>query len=111
MGISGLEIIIIVLIILAVLIITRVIRIGRSTVGQDEDTRPDVMMSQFEHKTRKIFDFFMRLGISLVVIGVILIILSLALFKWVLQSYMWSAVIIVVGAIIFIVFRRAKENW
>jgi uncharacterized membrane protein len=93
------------------LIITRVIRIGRSTVGQDEDNRPDVMMSQFEHKTRKIFDFFMRVGISLVVIGIILTILSLALFKWAVQSYMWSAVIIVVGAITFYLFRRARENW
>ena len=111
MGICAQEIIIIVLIIMAVLIITRVIRIGRSTIGHDEDNRPDVMMSQFERKTRRVFDFFMRVGISLVVIGVILIILSAALFKWAVQSYMWSAVIIVVGAIMFLIFRRTRENW
>jgi len=108
MKIGAQEIIIVVLIIMAALIITRVIRIGRSTVRQDEDARPEVMMSQFEHKTRKVFDFFMRLGIALVAIGVILMILSMILASWTMSSYMWSAIAIVVGAIVILIFRRKK---
>jgi uncharacterized sodium:solute symporter family permease YidK len=108
MKIGAQEIIIVVLIIMAVLIITRIIRIGRSTVRQDEDARPDVTLSQFEHKTRKVFDFFMRLGIALVVIGVILMILSIILASWTMSSYMWSAIAIVVGAVIILIFRRKK---
>ena len=108
MKIGAQEIIIVVLIVMAALIITRVIRIGRSTIRQDEDARPEVMMSQFEHKTRKMFDFFMRLGIALVAIGVILMILSIILASWAMQSYMWSAIAIVVGAIAIIIFRRKK---
>ena len=108
MKIGAQEIIIVVLIIMAILIITRVIRIGRSTVSQDEDVRSDVIMSQFEHKTRKMFDFFMKLGIALVAIGVILMILSIILASWTAQSYIWSAIAIVVGAIIILIFRRRK---
>ena len=108
MKIGAQEIIIVVLIIMAILIITRVIRIGRSTVSQDEDVRSDVIMSQFEHKTRKMFDFFMKLGITLVAIGVILMILSIILASWTAQSYIWSAIAIVVGAIIILIFRRKK---
>ena len=108
MNISAQEIIIVVLIIMAVLIITRVIRIGRNTVRQDEDTRSEIMISQFERKTRNIFDLFMRLGISLVVIGVILIILSATLFKWAVQSYIWSSIIIILGVILILIFRRKK---
>jgi hypothetical protein len=108
MKIGAQEIIIIVLIIMAILFVTRVIRIGRSTVGQDEDSRKEVAISQFEHKTRKMFDFFMRLGISLVTLGMILIILGASLFKWAIQSYLWSAIVIIVGAILILIFREKR---
>lgn len=108
MKIGAQEILVLVLIIMAILIITRVIRIGRNTVGRDEDARPDVMMSQFEHKTSRMFDFFMKLGIALVAIGVILMILSIILANWTMSSYMWSAIAIVVGAVIILIFRRKK---
>ena len=106
MKIGAQEIIIIVLIIMAILIVTRVIRIGRSTVGQDEDSRSGVMMSQFDHKTRKVFAFFMRLGIAMVSLGLILIILGAGLFHWAIQSYLWSAIVIIVGAILRLIFRQ-----
>ncbi|HEY97051.1 MAG TPA: hypothetical protein G4O16_02590 [Dehalococcoidia bacterium] len=106
MKIGAQEIIIVVLVIMAILVITRVIRIGRSTVRQDEDNRPEVMMSQFEHKTYKMFAFFTKLGFALVAIGVILMILSIVLASWTMSSYMWSAIAIVVGAIIIFIFRR-----
>jgi steroid 5-alpha reductase family enzyme len=106
MKIGAQEILIVVLVIMAILIITRIIRIGRSTVRRDEDTRPEVMMSQFEHKTYKMFAFFTKLGIALAAVGVILMILSIALASWTMASYMWSAIAIVVGAIMFLIFRR-----
>ena len=108
MKISAQEIIIVVLVIMAILIFTRIIRIGRSTVGRDEDARPEVMMSQFERKTRSMFDFFTKLGIALAVIGVILLILSLTLASWTASSYMWSGVAIIVGVIVILIFRRTK---
>ena len=106
MKIGAQEIMIVVLIVMAILIITRIVRIGRSTVRQDEDDRPEVIMSQFEHKTRRMFDFFMKLGIALVAIGVILLILSMVLASWTMQSYMWSGIAIIVGAIVILIFRR-----
>jgi hypothetical protein len=108
MKIGAQEIMIVVLIIMAILIITRIVRIGRSTVRRDEDDRPEVVMSQFEHKTRRMFDFFMRLGIGLVAIGVILMILSMILASWTMQSYMWSGIAIIVGAIVILIFRRKR---
>jgi hypothetical protein len=108
MKIGAQEIIIIVLVIIAILFITRVIRIGRSTVGTDEDTRPEVMMSQYRHKTRKVMDFFLRTGISLVVVGVILLILGATIFKWAIISYMWSAIIIAVGGILIVIFKNTR---
>jgi steroid 5-alpha reductase family enzyme len=108
MNIGAQEIIIIVLIIMAILLVTRVIRIGRSTVGQDEDSRSEVLISQFDHKTRNMFDFFMRLGISLVALGVILIILGASLFNWAIQSYLWSVIVIIVGAILILIFRGKR---
>ena len=106
MKIGAQEILIVVLVIMAILIITRIIRIGRSTVRQDEDARPEVMMSQFEHKTYKMFDFFMKIGFALVAIGVILMILSIVLASWTMSSYMWSGIAIAVGAIMILIFRR-----
>lgn len=108
MKIGAQEIIIIVLIIVAILFVTRVIRIGRSTVGRDEDSRKDIAFSQFDHKTRKMFAFFMRLGIALVSLGVILIILGAGLFQWAMQSYLWSAIVIIVGAILILIFRQKE---
>ena len=108
MNIGAQEIIIVVLVIIAILFITRVIRIGRSTISYDEDTRPEVMMSQYEHKTQKILDFFLRIGISFVILGVILLILGASLFKWAVQSYMWSAIVIAVGGILIVIFRNKK---
>ena len=108
MKIGAQEIILIFLVILAILFITRVIRIGRSTVRYDEDVRPEVMMSQYEHKKQRILDFFLRIGISFVVLGIILVILGAALFNWAVQSYMWSAVVIAVGGILILIFRPRK---
>jgi len=108
MNIGAQEIIIILLVIIAILFITRVVRIGRSTISYDEDTRPEVMMSQYRRKTQRILDFFCRIGISLVVVGVILLILGAAFFKWAVQSYMWSAVVIAVGGILIVIFRSKK---
>lgn len=108
MRISAPEIIIIVLVIMAILLVTRLIRIGRSTVRGDEDTRDEIMMSQFERKARSMFDFFKGLGIALMSLGVVLIILSVSWLKWAMSSYMWSAVTIIVGLILFLVFRRRR---
>ena len=108
MKIGAQEIIILALVIMAILFVTRVIRIGRSIVRQDEDSRTEVTISQFEHKTQKIFDFFMRLGIAMVGLGMILVILSVSWFKWAMQSYMWSIIIIIVGAILILIFRNKK---
>ena len=108
MKIGAQEIIIIVLAIVAILFVTRVIRIGRSTVGQDEDSRKDVAMSQFDHKTHKLFAFFMRLGVALVSLGLILIILGAGLFQWAVQSYLWSAIVIIVGGILIMIFRQKE---
>ena len=108
MKIGAQEIIIIVLIIVAILFVTRVIRIGRSTVGQDEDSRKGVAISQFDRKTHNLFAFFMRLGIALVSLGVILIILGAGLFQWAMQSYLWSAIVIIVGAILILIFRQKE---
>ena len=108
MKIGAQEIIIVVLVVIAILFITRVIRIGRNTISTDEDARPEVMMSQYEHKTQKILDFFLRIGISFVVLGIILLILGAAFFHWAVQSYMWSAIVIAVGVILVLIFRSRK---
>ena len=110
MNIGAQEIIIIALVIIAILFITRVIRIGRSTVSYDEDSRPEVMMGQYERKKQSVLDFFLRIGISLVVLGVILVILGTALFKWAVQSYMWSAVVIAVGGILIVIFKPSSDK-
>jgi hypothetical protein len=108
MRISAPEIIITALVIIAILLVTRVMRIGRNTVRGDEDTREEVMMGQFELKARGMFDFFKKVGIALVALGVLLIILSASWLRWAISSYLWSAVIIVVGIIFFLVFRRRR---
>lgn len=108
MKIGAQEIIIIVMVIVAILFITRVIRIGRNTVSYDEDVRPEVMIGQYERKKQNVLDFFLRIGISFVVLGVILLILGAAFFNWAVQSYMWSAVVIGVGGILVLVFRPRR---
>ena len=108
MKIGAQEIIIIILVIVAILFITRVIRIGRSTVSYDEDVRPEVMIGQYERKKQKILDFFLRIGISFVILGVILVILGAAFFNWAVQSYMWAAVVIAVGGILVVIFRPRR---
>ena len=108
MNIGAQEIILIILVVIAILFVTRVIRIGRSTVSYDEDTRPEVMMGQYQRKTENVLDFFLRIGIALVSVGIILVILGAALFRWAIQSYMWSAIVIAVGAILILIFRRKR---
>ena len=106
MRIGPQEIILIVLVILAIIIILRVLRISRGTNRQNEDTSTTSMTGQHEQKTNRLLNFFRKIGFVLVTASIILILAGVSMFKWALQSYLWSFIILVIGFIFIFLFRK-----
>jgi len=106
MRLGPLEIILIVVVIIAVAVIARIIRTGRGAAGQNGASTSDVTASP--PGKNRVWGFFNRTGIVLVIAGIAGLIAAASLFRWVLQSYLWASILIAVGFILVLLSRRKR---
>jgi len=106
MRLGPLEIILIVVVIIAVAVIARIIRTGRGAAGENEAPTSDVTANPLGKN--RLWGFFNRTGIVLVIAGIAGLIAAASLFRWVLQSYLWASILITVGFILVLLSRRKR---
>ena len=92
-----LEVVLILAIIVAIVIIARIARGGRRAGEKAAASRQSRGRPQA---------FFSRSGLLLVIVGVIGLAVAAGFFRLMLQGYLWSAVVIALGAILLLLSRR-----
>ncbi len=106
MRLGPLEIILIIVVVIAVAVIARIIRTGRSATRQNEPTATDITVKS--PGKNRLWEFLNRTGIVLVIGGIAGLIAAASLFRWVLQGYLWAAILIAAGSILILFVRRKR---
>ena len=103
MRLGVLEIIIIIVVVIAILVVTRVVRMGRSTPDKGDTSAEAPVAGPPARKGA----YLKRLGGAFVITGIVILIAGISLFKWALQSYAWSFIIVFIGlAMLFMARKR-----
>jgi hypothetical protein len=100
-----LEIVLIIVIITAAAVIARIARGGKRPAAP---STPDAPAEKYENRTDKIRAYFNRTGIALVIIGILALLAAASFFRWVLQSYLWSTILIAVGLLLVFLSRKKR---
>jgi hypothetical protein len=108
MRIGPLEIALIIIIIIAAAIIARIVRGGRLAGSSKNSTVPDTPAGVREDRTSKIWAYFNRTGIALVIIGFLALLAAASFFRLVLQSYLWSTIVIAIGLLLVFLSRKKR---
>lgn len=101
-----LEIALIIAVVIAVAVIARIIRTGGTAAKSGGNSSTDIAPAP--PGKNRLWAFFNRTGIVLILAGIAGLIAAVSLFRWVLQSYLWAVILIVVG-LILILFSRKKR--
>ena len=100
-----LEIILIIVIIIAAAIIARIVRGGRQAAAS---SKTDAPVENHEDRTSRIWAYFNRTGIALVIVGILALLAAASFFRWVLQSYLWATILIAVGLLLVFISRKKR---
>ena len=106
MRLGLLEIVIIIAVIIAIAVIARIIRTGRNIARENTESSVDIAIKPADESTNRTRRFFRKAGIALVLAGVILLLAGVGMFKWALQSYMWSFVIVIIGILLAFLSKK-----
>jgi len=107
MRLGPLEIIIIIIVIIGIIIIARVSRVKKDTNRQSRESLTEIPSWRDEGKTSNIRRNLQKAGIAAIIAGIILALAGLNLFRWAVQSYVWSFIIVAMG-LAFLFLSRKK---
>lgn len=96
------EIGILVAVILVIFMVTRLWRIGKNGEQMQNNTTKTINL-QTKTKTRRRLRI---IGIVLIVLGIVFLLANISLFRWVMWSYAWLLVLIFIGLILVVFFRK-----
>ena len=100
------EIALIIVVIIAVAVITRVLRTNYGSARQNKESSVDIQIKPNKVRTSKIRNLLKRTGIAFTLTGIILLFAGIGMFKWALQSYLWSLILIAIGIVLIFLFRK-----
>ena len=106
MRLGTLEIIIIIIVIVVIALITRILRVNRDADAQSKKTPTEVPYWQIKERKSKTRSYLKRVGVALTLAGLMLALAGISMFKWALQSYMWSFVIAAIGLVLLLLSKR-----
>ncbi len=106
MRLGILEIVVIIIVIIVIAVITRILRGKRVAATQSKKPSAEVPASRVEERASRKRGLFRRAGIALTLIGIILLMASISMFRWAFQSYMWSFVIVAIGIGLLLLSKR-----
>jgi hypothetical protein len=100
--VSLLEIGILVAVVLVIFMVTRIWRMGKGREKEQSSTAKTVNLQARSNSRRRL-----RIsGIVLIVIGIVFLLANMSLFKWVMWSYVWLLVLIFIGLVMVLLFRK-----
>ena len=103
MRIGILEIIVIIAIIIAIIFVTRIYRGNPAATEQSNKSSSQNTYWQAKEKAVRKHNYLKRAGIIFFVAGIILALTGMSMFRWAVQSYVWSFIIVGVGfALLFL---------
>jgi len=108
MKLGVLEIVLIIFVIIAVVVIARIVRPGRIASRNDSHKESDTTVITGETKTDRRSSILSRTGIALMAAGAIALIAGVSMLQWVLHNYVISIVLIICGAVIFVLSRQRR---
>lgn len=106
MRIGPLEIITIIVIIIAVVLIARTFRAKPDDNSRDRESSAEISSGQRKDVLAKIQGYLRRLGIALVIAGILFALAGISMFRWALQGYVWAFIAMVLGFAILFLSRK-----
>ena len=108
MRLGLLEIVLIIAVAIAAAVLARILRGGRGTPPASRDDTRDTAKNPRSPETPRVSSLFNRMGIALVIGGIVVLAAAVGLFRWVLQSYLWAFLLIAAGLILLLLARRKR---
>ena len=106
MRLGILEIVIIIAVIIAIALVTRIYRGNRDTSEQSKNPSAETTHRQVKEKAGRTHSYLKRVGTAFFIAGIILALAGMSMFRWAVQSYVWSFIIVGVGLGLLFLARR-----
>ena len=106
MRLGILEIVIIIAIIIAIAVVTRIHRSYRDATEQSKKSSEEITHWQLKEKADKTRSYLKRVGTAFFIAGTILALAGMSMFRWAVQSYVWSFIIVGVGLVLLFLSRK-----
>jgi Na+/H+ antiporter NhaD/arsenite permease-like protein len=103
-----LEIILIIVVVIAVAVIVRIAGAGRRATQRSTPSDTDTTADPYRQKTSRARGFLNKSGLALILAGIIGLLAAVSLFRWILQSYLWAVIIIVIGLMLVLLSRKRR---
>ena len=107
MKLGILEIVIIIAVITAIALGTRIYRSSRDATGQSKKSSGEITHRPLKKKSGRTRSYLKRAGTAFFIAGIILALAGVGAFRWAVQSYVWSFIII--GAGLLLLFLSKKK--
>ena len=106
MRLGILEIVIIIAIIIAIVLVTRIYRRNRDTTEQSKKSSEGITHWQVKEKAGRTRSYLKRVGTTFFIAGIILALVGVSMFRWAVQSYVWSFIIVGVGLVLIFLSKK-----
>ena len=106
MRFGPLEIILIIVVVIVVAVLTRILRGIRDNTRHNEETSVTVKPKPICARRGKTRNILKRTGIAFALAGLMLMLAGIAMFRWALQSYLWSFAAIGIGTVLIYLSRK-----
>ena len=106
MRLGILEIIIIIAIIIAITLVIRIYRSSHDATDQSKKSSEEITHWQVKEKAGRRRSYLKRGGTAFFVAGTILALAGMSMFRWAVQSYVWSFVIVGVGLVLLFLSKK-----
>lgn len=106
MRLGVLEIVIIIVVIIVIALVTRIYRGNRDTPEQSKKSSEEITHRQVKERTGRVRSYLKRTGAAFFITGIILALAGISMFRWAVQSYVWSFIIAGVGLVLLFLARK-----
>ena len=106
MRIGPLEIVVIIIVIIAIAVIARIFRTSHGTATKNEESAVDIPIKPVDETTSRTRGLLRKVGIAFTLTGVILLLAGISMFKWAIQIYLWSFIIVAIGLLTVFLSRK-----
>ncbi len=100
------EIALIIVAIIVIIVVARMFRAKSDPAKQNDQPPARATKRRTSKKANRMWIRLRRAGIVLIVISVILMLAGTSMFRWILQSYIWTFSLLVIGLVMLLMSWR-----